>query len=83
MIPATVKTPPMMAHKPLAKCPNDFSFSVYLTITGANSYEKNTPGIPDSPDIRLTTVRSARTIEKQKKYLLSNNEFYVKHLYFS
>ncbi len=37
IIPATVKTPPMMAQSPVAKWPNDFSFSLYFTMTGANS----------------------------------------------
>ena len=46
MIPATVKTPPMIAHTPVKKWANDFLTSVYSTMIGERSYMKKTPGSP-------------------------------------
>ena len=42
-MPATVNTPPTMAHTPVRKCVKDRLCSVSWTIIGLRSYMKNTP----------------------------------------
>lgn len=42
-MPATVNTPPTMAHTPVRKCVKDRLCSVSWTIMGLRSYMKNTP----------------------------------------
>lgn len=44
-MPATVNTPPTMAHTPVRKCVKDRLCSVSWTIIGLRSYMKNTPVI--------------------------------------
>eukprot|EP00039_Didymoeca_costata_P019598 m.338194 g.338194 ORF g.338194 m.338194 type:complete len:100 (-) comp18335_c0_seq1:1032-1331(-) len=55
IIPATVKTPPIIAHKLVKKWARDLLVSVSCTTIGDNSNMKNTPGRPDSPSAWFIT----------------------------
>lgn len=48
MIPATVKTPPIIAQTPVKKWVKDRLVSVNLTMIGEKSYKKNTPNIKEN-----------------------------------